>query len=328
MPLLNSISLNTIYNDSTSSNNPSQIFLDWSRNSYSIDVKNPLNQKFSIVPGGNQVLFNNQRTLTIDGTTSFDILLNPALSSVYRIQHVGGTAPGFRTNRNVPSLGVPLTVTINNNATATISAGSVIFNIVQVGDTVFIPTTMTGDAGLNSPFDVNNGGYWTVIGSTSTSMTMTRLAGESFSGVSELVTPTNNLQLQVLTSNGVQVGDSVKINAGFSAVTQKTFVISALTAYWIEFTSTVPLPLESGIIPGATGLTIYTTVKKFVRIESDQDVVVRFNGDTSNNLILSPRSPASSSGIAWLDMWASVWKVEIVNKSPSYPVNVLLITAE
>src|SRR5690606_14922263 len=98
--------------------------------------------------------------------------------------------------------------------------------------------TLTGDAALSSPFNVLNGGFWSVLARTSTVVTVVRPNGESFSGTSEAVALTSDAQLQAFSSSGVQVGDTLEISGGFSAVTQKAFEVSTVTPGWVEFVST------------------------------------------------------------------------------------------
>ncbi len=329
MSILNQSMALVVYDDAESSNNPLQRYIDWKRNTLSVSVSNPQSKKYVLQPNSSSVLFSGSRTTAIDGTSAFSIALNTYNSSVYRITSTGGTAPAFRTDRALTMSASTITVVINNNATATFSASAGSFAAVQVGDTVFVPHTLTGDAALASPFSATNGGFWVVLARTASVLTLTRPSTESFSGVAEAVLLTSNAQLQAFSSAGVQVNDAIEISAGFSVVTQKTFVVSTVTPSWVEFVSTESLPLETGILPTATGLIFYTEAKRFIRIESDQEAVVRFNGDTGNTVRLSPRSAGSlSSGYGMIEKWGTAWQVEMVNKSRTSSMTVIVISAE
>jgi hypothetical protein len=246
-----------------------------------------------------------------------------------------GTAPGFRTNRALTLNTEVVTVTVNNNATvqfalSSISAGT--FAAVSVGDVVWVPNTSTGDSA--NVFSETNSGFWTVLAVGPVSMvankvlTLKRLAGTSFSGVAEVVTLTANTQLQAFSSAGVQVTDKLEIVSGFSSVSQKTFEISAVSHDWVEFSSTAALPLESGILPTSTGLVFYTAGKKYLRIDVDQEAVVRLNGDTTNNVKVSPIVSASRDNMGWLEKYGSCYTLTVVNKSVTDSMVLHVISAE
>lgn len=326
MPILNESTSLVIYDDNGVSNAPLHRFIDWRKSILNVIVNKPLNRQYTIPSNSIQSIFNGVRTTSIDGTTAFDIILNPINNSTYRIVHVSGTAPLFRTDRLLTLSGSTITVAVNNNATVTftISVGS--FSAVQIGDIVFIPTTLTGDS--ISPFNILNGGYWVVLARTTTVLTLSRLSGQGFSGVAEAIVLTSNAQLQAFSSSGIQIGDTLEISSGFSVITQKSFIISSVTASRVEFVSTESLPLESGILPGVSGMIFYNDAKRFVRIEVDQEAVVRFNGDISNNVRLSPRVASDKDGIAFLEKWGVTWSLEVVNRSRSNTMVVTVISAE
>jgi hypothetical protein len=327
MSILNHSVAIAAYEDSTVSNNPTQRSVDWRKSTGPISVSNPATQKIVIPPASSLTVFSGTRTTSIDGTTVFASTLNPALSSTYRITSTSGTPPALRTDRGLTLSGATVTVAINNNATATFTSsvgGS--FSAVNVGDNVFVPTSATGDA--VSPFNTSNGGMWVVIAKTATVLTMVRLAGTSFDGVSEVVVVTSNAQLLAFSSSGVQVGDTLEVVAGFSAVVQKSFTVSQVTPSWVEFVSTESLPLESGVVPGIGGLVFHTDAKKYVRVESDQELAVRLNGDTGNTNRLSPRASGTKGSEGWMDKWGTTWSLELVNRSNSASATVTVISAE
>ncbi len=318
-----------MYDDADANNNPLQRHVDWKRNLLSVTVSNPSNKKYVLPPNTSSVLFSGSRTTLIDGTSAFSIALNTYNSSVYRITNTGGTAPAFRVNRALTLSGSTITVAINNNATATFTASVGSFAAVQVGDTVFVPHTLTGDAAVSSPFSATNGGFWSVLASSASALTLCRPSTESFSGAAEAIVLTANAQLQAFGSVGVQVNDAIEITAGFSIVSQRTFVVSTVTPSWVEFVSTEALPLETGILPTASGMIFYTESKRYVRIEADQEAVVRFNGDTGNTVRLSPRTVGSlASGYGSIEKWGTAWQVEMVNKSRTSSMTVIVISAE
>lgn len=323
--LKESLSL-VIYEDTNANNNPLFRYVDWRKTTPSVEVTNPLSRRYTLPPDSSLLVFSGVQTTSIDGTSTFSISLNPVLASTYRITHTGGTAPAFRTDRALTLSGSTITVAVNNNATATFTTSAGSFLAVQVGDVVFVPTAATGDA--VSPFSALNGGYWVVLARIAATVTLARPAGVGFSGVSEAVLLTANSQLQAFSSAGVQVGDTIEISAGFSPITQKAFVVSSVTPSRVEFMSAESLPLETGIMPGAAGMIFYNDAKRFLRIEVDQEAAVRLNGDTSNNVRLSPIAISDENNVAWMESWGTSWSLEVVNRSRSNSMSLVVISCE
>ncbi len=335
MAILN-INANLIaFSDSESvTTNPRKRYFDFTTNYNGIRIKKPESDEDALAPSETRTLFSGVRTLTVDGTTEFDLSLSVAYPSVYRLAAVDGTAPGFRTARALTLAAEQVIITVNNNATADFSldeASSNTFALVQVGDIVFIPGPITGDPA--SPFSDINQGFWTVLAKgpvgagANRRLTLRRLPGESFSAVDETVVIVANTDFQAFTSGTVQVGDSLRISAGFSSVAWKTYTVTSVTASWIEFFSSDPLPLEAGIFPGASGITIYTNARNFIRLEVDQDAVVRLNGDTGNFNLLSPRMSADPDGVGYFEMWGTIWSLVLVNSSSGATLNYKLLAA-
>jgi hypothetical protein len=330
MSTLNNFSSLLIYEDANPTNAPLTRDLDWRRNITSFPVSNPQNQGFQLPPGASQLIFSGTRTTTIDGTTAFTVTINSANSSLYRFTATAGTTPGFRTDRGLTLTGDTMTITVNNNVSATFTLAINNWGPVSVGDTLFIPNALTGDP--PGPFNPTNGGYWIIIGKgpggTPQSITVTRLPGQSFSGVSESQTMTTNSQLDVFSSSGVQIGDTVEISAGFSTVTQQAYTISTITSTRFEVLVTSPIPLESGILPGATGMVFYNNAKRFVRVEVDQTAYVQFNGDTGQTVRIVPQVPGNiQTGFGYMEKLGVVFQLTIVNKNSAAPCNVIFISA-
>lgn len=308
--------------------NPKRRFVDWTRHLSGESVEQPSVREYVVQPGETLSIFSGTRNTSIDGTTAFDLSLNSTQSSVYRMTASGGTAPAFRTARAYDGTGVVHTLTINNNATLVVDIASGSFTAagVQVGDTVFIPGTTTGDSA--SPFNINNLGFWVVLAVAATRLTMRRHVGEDFNGTAEEVTPTAASEFKIFSASGVQRGDSMEISAGFSSVSQKSFVVSEVTDEWVEFTSTEDLPLETDVTPGAVGITFYSDAKRFIRVEVDQEAVVRLNGDTGNSNRLSPRTAGDVEKVAHFEKWGPCWELAVVNRSSASSMVVNIISVE
>jgi len=315
------------YSDPQVSNNPRLRSVDWLRDISGQDVNNPKSEAFSIPCGGSVTVFDGTRALSTGPSSAFDLsLLSVDAASRYRLAWTGGTNPVFRTGRSLAMSGVQLTFTVASNGTVTVVANSVVFGAVQTGDEVFVPHTTTGDAA--NAIDVINAGYWVVLSKTDNStLVLVRPSGQDFEAVSETVTLTSNGQFVAYSAAGVQVGDSVDITAGFSISAQRTFEILAVTDTFIEFVSTTPIPDESGITPGASGLSIYYSSKVFLYVESTQEIVVRANGDTGNTQRVSAfdSSDAQKPGIYMRR--GPTWALTLVNRSAT-AAEVIVIHAE
>ncbi len=333
MALLNINSRHLAFSDGdTVSNNPTKKYFDFLTNFNGIRVSRPHSDEDTIPPSGSVTLFSGTRALTLDGTTVMALTLSPAYPSVYRLAATGGQAPGFRTSRTLTLNGQLINVTINNNSTvdfALAEASGQNFATVQVGDALFIPGPSTGDA--DTVFNPSNEGFWTVLAvgpvgaAANHKITVKRQAGQTFQAESESVTLTAATQMQVFSSSGVQVGDRVRISAGFSTVSRKTYQVTNVTASWVEFFSSDPLPLESGRSPGASGISVYSEARNFVRILADQAASVQLNGGGS--VPITPRLSGDPDQPGWLDVWGTFWEIILINESTSSELNYKLLTA-
>jgi hypothetical protein len=316
------------FGDEKTSSNPRLRYVDWTRDLSGLSVSDPKSEAHRLEAGATKIIFDGTRAVTIDGTTTFSLSLITSIDGAqrYRITHTGGTNPGFRTSRAVAGTGVLFTLTALANGTLNVVAGSSIFGSVQVGDTVFIPNTTTGDS--VNVFSVLNSGFWQVSAANSgTNIVLVRPTGADFEGVSESVTPTSNTQFRVFSTAGVQSGDTVEISAGFAPVTQKSFIVDTVTDSFIEILSSIPLPNQTGVIPTATGMSFYTETKRLVYLESSQELVVRTNGDAGNTQRTASFDPTDPAKPGVYLKLGPVWSLAVVNRN-SVAAEITLIHAE
>ena len=321
-------SLTLAAGDSVASNSPNLKFVEWKRAQRAIPVRNPKSEGFEVGPGVEAVLFDGSRALAIDGTTAFDIALSPLAPDRYRISFTGGTDPAFRTDRGLNLTGVTLTLTEQANGSLLVAAGAgTPFAALQAGDEVFIPGLLTGDA--SSPFNAVNQGQWSVlgIGSAGANVTLVRPNGQEAQGFSESVTPASAGQLLGYSSSGVQIGDGVDISAGFSLGTRRSYSVVAVTSKWIEVQCSQPLLAETGVLPGAAGFKAYSSAKRYVRLEADQECSVRANGDTSDFNRVGPWTPGDPEQIGEYVRTGPTWTLRVFNRSTQL-LNLTLISAE
>lgn len=311
------------YSDVEVNSNPSERFFDWFR-SITVDVNDPQGNAYTIDPGASLDIFDGTRSTGIDNTTEFQLTISPLYSTTYRFTWTGtGTAPAFRTDRGLALNGDSFTLTVNVNLTATLSGSSGDFTSVLAGDVLFVPGLTTGDTA--GPFSSDNEGYWNVLSKDGTSATL-QLArfGDSFSGVTETVTLTANSQLQAFSATGVQVGDSVKISNGFSLSVQGSYTVNAINPKWFEIVTTKTLPINETAIPTASGINFYTSAKRYIRIEADQNCIIKTNGNTGNSEELQPWD---SDLKAEYTKTGPTWSLSVDNKS-TLPLNLLVMSCE
>jgi hypothetical protein len=316
----------TAYADLGADSNPKRKFFDWqAQRQYA--VKNPAGIPYTVDPGATLSLFSGARSLGTDGTTALRLDLSLLASNRYRFTWSGGTDPVLRAARALSLNSRAVTVTTNANLTATFASTAGDWTAVQVGDTVFIPDPTTGDA--QGPFNVLNTGYWTVlaVAGDGSSVQLARPTGTGFLAYAETATVTNNSQVLAYSAAGVQVGDSVNLNAGFVTPILGTYQIVAVTSKWFEVTATTPLPSGVSATPGAAGFQVYTLAKRYVRFEADQPCVLRLNGDAGNSNQLQPWTPGDEDHTAFYEKVGPCWSASVVNLS-SQPLNLLFQSAE
>lgn len=191
---------------------------------------------------------------------------------------------------------------------------------------MFIPSVSTGDS--VSPFNEQNAGYWSVLSISGTNFSATRLPTVGFSGVSEVVSVASSAEVFFFSTTGVQVGNTLDILGGFSSVTRNSYIVSNVTSEWVEFVSTEAIPLESSVLVGVNGMVFYSSAKRWVRIESDQPLVLRFNGSSWNDLKIKPRANGLSESVGWFDSWGLFYSLEIVNLSKISFANIVITMVE
>jgi hypothetical protein len=83
----------------------------------------------------------------------------------------------------------------------------------------------------------------------------------------------------------------------------------------IEFTSVLPLGNQTGITPTAAGITIYILAKRWIHIETDQELVYQLNGDTGQFSRITPILPGCPGIHGTMHLWGAIWSLVLINKS-------------
>jgi hypothetical protein len=314
------------FNDESRTSNPQKTPINWRTSMANLPFENAGTVPFTLAPGGSAIAIDGTRALTVDDTTAFSLAVSPLSPTRYRLTHTGGTAAGFRTDRGLTLNNVALTLTVNSNLTMTVVAGTgTPFTGVQVGDTVYVPGVSTGDAA--GPFNSLNEGVWLVLVASTTQLVLARASGTVFAGVTETVTPTNNTSFNAFTSSGVQAGDTLYFSAGLAVSALGAYEVLTVTSGWIEFQSTLPLGAQTGVEPTASGIAVYTSAKRFLMVETDQEIVVQLNGSSDMTQIVTPLLAGDSRFTGHYIKFGPAWKVVLLNMS-STPASVIVASAE
>ena len=311
MPTLNIYKKIVAFDDANQTAAPKLQAINWNRDTLlGIPVEAPSNDRFVLPSLSSKTIFDGTVTLAYDNTSTFALTLSPLSPSRYRLSWTGGADPQFRTGRSLSLTGGSITVAINLNQTAIVthSAGAVFGNI-QVGDDIFVPGVSTGDTVL---FNSLNEGHWVVLDATTTQLTLVRETGTVFEGTAEVVAITNVNQFLAYSSAGVQVDNVIGLISGFAASLLHNYEIVEVTSKFIEFYSSAPLPTQT-VVPGAGSIIVYDSAKRYLYLETDQEISVTINGLDAVTIIPFKAGDSNYPGI--YEISSVVYSLTITNKS-------------
>jgi hypothetical protein len=265
------LSLNA-YEDSSPSNHPSKSVVKWVSDLQGIEISEPNSQVVNLQPGQTLSLFSGAISTLADNTTSYDVALRAGSTTLYDLKHNDGTAPGFRTARSLGGAAdTEVTVTKNGTTLTFTQTGGTAWALtgVQVGDEVRIQNI----------FNILNRGKSKVIASTSTSFTIENASGQAEGPIVLGAGFANDVQ--IYSATGVQIGNKVKIDSGFSSVSFGTYDILDVGVDFISFSSTKALPAQTDVI---SNIQIFDNFKKFLFIESNKKISLTIDG-TANGTV-------------------------------------------
>lgn len=329
--VMNLVSQVVAYGDQPPTSQPSLRHVDWIRSIQGLEIKNPRSESVTIDPSSTLTVFDGSRTLGVNGSTDFllEAASVPGEDSRYRLTWQGaGTSPAFRTDRAIDCTGATVAWDVDGQtATAELTSSQAgEFTAVVVGDVVFVPGQSTGDD--PSPFDPANEGEWRVIGKPDNqTLVVARPQGADFSGADDSAVPAAAGELRAWSVAGVQVDDKMTISAGFPAAVQTTFSLVHIRPDLVEFRSTQPMPVGVSAVPGVAGIDVYTRGKRYVRVEVDQECLVRLNGDAGSTQRVQPWVVGDPSLPGEYSKVGPAWSMDLVNLA-AVPMNAVVITAE
>lgn len=288
------------YKDSNPSNNPTMNSFKWQRELHGLSVDKPQSIEFTLAPGESKTMFDGQRTVSSDNTTSYD--LTQKSSNTYVLKHDVGTAPSFRTLRAIGS-------DATSEITVTTSGSLVTFQ--ATGGTLFVTTAIAvGDELLiGSQFNSANQGRFKVLSKTTDSVII-----ENSSGTSEgpiVLGASFADQFRVYSASGVQKGDKIKLGSGFSSISQNTYEITAVQDNLIEFYSSNTLPVEFSLLNPS--VVVYSSAKKIIYMETDKNVNITINGAAESKIEPFIEGNTTYPGI--LFKRSTMWSMIVTNNS-------------
>lgn len=308
---LNVITHILAYDSKTTTDNPIRRYADWARRIFNIPVQEPVSSHIELEPLTSRVIFDGSRTHNlVAGTSLVSLALIDSKKSKYRLST--DELDAFRSSRVVASI-TDCQVTVNNNSVVIFDFGAANLAAVQVGDIMRIKTKLLYD---DQPFAFNplNGGYWKILSVAAGQVQAVRMKGEAFSAVNETVQSVAG-DVEFFSAQEIQVGDKVKISGTLSSVSHRIYNVADVNPQYIDLVSSQPLPEEEDVEYQADSIVFYTQAKKLLYIESDQELVIRVNGDTSENITIIPVIVGDANAPAYFHMWGEVYKLELLNKS-------------
>lgn len=274
MSKLNLLVYINAYRDKVPTNNPTKSHFKWTLDSQGSEINEPESRQVDIQPGDSLSLFSQVSSLSDDGTTEYSIALKQGTSNTYKITHTNGTAPNFRQARATGAdATTEITVTKNGPLIKLESTNGTALDLVaggvQVGDIVRI-----GDG-----FNPVNQGEYKILSLDATSFQIKNIVGNAEGPI--VLGAGFADSLKIYSDSGVQVGEKLTINSGFSSASNGTYEITDVTSDYIEIYSLNALPEEENI---QTQLNIYSGSKSFLYIESDRNISVSIDGNSAGSV--------------------------------------------
>jgi hypothetical protein len=310
--ILNVINHLLCYSDGVVTDNPHQRAIDNRLRLESIAVKNPYGASKTLAPGESFQLFANTIASGLSGTSVLDLDLVGTEKSVYRLSLTAGSG-AFRTARVVSGIST-CNVTINNSALAVFDFAGATLSSVQVGDLMRINGQDTYDTGPYA-FNPINSGIWKVIGVSGTAISAVREIGSAFTGIQESIATSVASDVMFYADDLIRKGMKFQVSGTLSPVSHRTFEVLSSTSTFIDFVSTEPIPEESGLTYVSGSIIFYTSVKKLVYVEADQECSVRFNGATDDSNKITPIKTGDRLLRGFLNKMGDTFSCEVVNKS-------------
>jgi len=288
------------YKDSNPSNNPSMNNFKWIRELQGLSAKEPQSIEFTLAPGESKVMFDGQRALLSDSTTTYSLTLQAG--SIYVLKHTAGTAPAFRTLRNIGyDATTQITVTVSGSLMTLTSTG---------GTPITTTSVLVGDeVSVGVGFNAANRGRFKIISKTANSITVENASALAEGPVTLGSDYTEDMR--IYSASGVQKGDKIRLGSGFSLTAQNTYTVTGVQDNLVEFFSASVLPNETGLVNPS--VVIYSSAKKLIYAETNKPVDVNINGVAESKI--EPFIEGNNSLPGMLLKRSTMWSMTITNNS-------------
>ncbi len=299
------------YSDAVS-NDPKLRDLDYARQFIGVETKNSYDRRFSIAPKSSLEVVTLARPLTQDATTQYQVYLYNG--NTFRWVYKGGTNPNLKNQRTLTydattEFDITKTGDVVKYKWNGIGANpDFITNGVTEGDILHIEA--------NGNFNILNEGDFIIVGVEADYLEVINSKGVAETGIAVGGNINGiYLPIDIYASSGVQVGDQVKIIAPlFNIENQGIFTITGVTSQYFEFNNGNPGIPEGPFSIGAdNNIIFFPSIYKWCYIESDQKISVRVNADTSDNIEIEPLTLADNSNIGVYLQRGGIWKLVLAN---------------
>lgn len=325
-----------VYSDAQRSTDPKLRDIDYKRLYSSVRTGDFESRRITLPADQSETIANQARSVNLLTTSEFSVVdvSTDEVENRYRVVHVpGGGSPDplFRTRRDLDhdstsAYDVTLTenlVTLTWNGTG--PSPDFAGNGVIVGDQIRIEEY--------GPFNEANWGTFEIVAVTATTVKFINadavaetgiVLGAAIDGLYEVI--------DCFSSDGVQIDDEVMVRStGFLPNNRGVFTVLGVTPGYFEIENTSPGIEESAIALGATdGFVFYPDVYGWLYVESDREVSIRLNGDTSDRYVIRPvdEENEASGTVSQPGVWVArttVWSLVVQNNgTDSANVRVML----
>lgn len=318
MPKMNLLFHLNAYEDEQVVNSPSLNNFKWSRDMQQITISEPESKSLMVSPSYSTTLFSGSVSISADNSTTWKINPHPTWAGAYVIGSDGGAAPNFRTLRTMGAdATTEITVTKNAKLLTFTASGGTIFDLVSggvsVGDEVII----------GNGFNLANQNIYKVLNFNATSLVVENEVGVSEGPIVLGSDFANNFR--VFSQDGVQKGDKIDIQDGFSSVTFGTYEIIGVSDSELIVFSNSSLPVETSVSNDPDAFIIYRNAKQFIFIESLEKIKVIINGNSEH--ILTPMYAGTTKLPGMLILSSTIKSIDITNLSQS-TAHIYTITVE
>ena len=280
-----------------------------------IEIEEPQSSTVKLASGESLQLFSGEVTISDDNTTTYNLSPKVNTTTSYILKHNSGTAPAFRAARTTGAdATTEVTVTKNGTLLTFASTGGTALALIVGGCVV-------GDeVRIQNIFNTLNQGKFKILALTATSFTIENASGQAEGPIT--LGAGFAADFRIYSQAGVQIGQKVKIDSGFSSVSFGTYEISDVAPDFIQFYSPKVLPTETNIQENPQ---IYNNAKQFLYIESNKTLNLTIDGSSNGTIEPFSVGVAKKAGIYMRN--SAMYSAEIVNSSTE-TATIFFATAE